>query len=174
MNVALKDEKLLTQLKEISTIVVEAFRAKRKVIICGNGGSMADAMHFAEECTGRFSKDRDPLPVISISDPTHMSCTANDYGFERIFERGVRAFGQKGDLLILLSTSGNSRNLSFAAEAASELGMMTVAFLAKDGGDLLPQCDYSLIFPGQTSDRIQELHMCCLHALVETIEGELF
>jgi D-sedoheptulose 7-phosphate isomerase len=141
-----------------------------RVLIAGNGGSMADAMHFAEELTGRFRKDRKPLAAIALTDPTHMSCVANDYGFNHVFSRLVEAYARPGDWVILLSTSGNSENLVLAANAGKAAGAQVAGFLGRDGGKLLPLCDMPIFAPGKTSDRIQEIHMLCLHILVEAIE----
>lgn len=167
------DASLMAKLDTVADWLTAAFQSGNKAIACGNGGSLADAMHFAEEWTGRFRRDRDPFPAIALADPTHLTCTANDFGYDHVFERGVRAYGKEGDLLILLSTSGNSRNLIVAAEAARRKGVKTAAFLGKGGGPLAPICDIALVFPGETSDRIQELHMLSLHALIETVEARL-
>lgn len=152
----------------------DTLKSNRKILICGNGGSMADAMHFAEELTGRFRLERPALAAIACSDPTHLTCTANDYGFEHIFSRWVEAIGQPGDLLIVLSTSGNSLNIAQAVAAAKSRGLNTAALLGRGGGTLKGAASIEIIVPGETSDRIQELHMLILHALVEAIEGELF
>lgn len=167
------DHETLATLDTIATQLYTAFNRGNKAIACGNGGSMADAMHFAEEWTGRFRNDRAPYPALALSDPTHMSCVGNDYGFDHIFERGVRAFGKPGDLLFLLSTSGNSNNLVLAAQAAKDLGVTTVGFLGRGGGRLAPLCDHVVMAPGETSDRIQELHMLALHVLIEVVEHKL-
>ena len=156
------------------TLLAERFAAGRKVLICGNGGSACDAMHFAEELTGRFRNDRPALPGIACTDPGHITCTANDYGFEHVFSRWVEALGQKGDVLILLSTSGNSPNILKAAEVGKARGLTTIALLGKDGGKLRGRCDHELVVPGDGSDRIQELHMLILHTLVEGVERTLF
>lgn len=140
---------------------------------CGNGGSLADAIHFAEEFTGRFRKDRGPLPVMALADASHITCTGNDYGFEHIFERPVRAFGKPGDVLVMLSTSGRSKNLILAAEAANDLEVSTVGLLGRGGGELAPLCCVAALFPGETADRIQELQMLALHALIESVEETL-
>lgn len=134
---------------------------------------MADAMHFAEECTGRFRANRPPLAVIALADPAHLSCVANDYGFDQVFARLVQAYGRAGDVLILLSTSGNSPNLMAAAQAAQSINVRVTALLGKGGGDLRGQVDRAIVFPGSQSDRIQELHMIALHALVESLEARL-
>jgi len=156
------------------TLLAQRFAAGNKALICGNGGSACDAMHFAEELTGRFRNDRPPLPAIACTDVGHITCTANDYGFDHIFSRWVQALGRRGDILILLSTSGNSPNLIRAAESATAQGVQTLGLLGKGGGKLRPLCDQSITVPGDTSDRIQELHMMILHTLVEGVEHAMF
>ena len=131
-------------------------------------------MHFAEELTGRFRNDRPPLPAISCSDVGHITCTANDFGFEAVFSRWVEALGLRGDVLILLSTSGNSPNILNAAQSAKERAVTNVSLLGQDGGKLRGICDHEIVVPGATSDRIQELPMLILHTLVECVEGSLF
>lgn len=155
-------------------LLADCFIEEGKVLICGNGGSMCDAMHFAEELTGRFRKNRPALPAISLSDASHISCVANDFGFEEIFARGVEAYGRKGDVFIGLSTSGNSANIIRACQVAKTKGLSTILLLGKDGGELKGQADLELIINGKTSDRIQEIHMFILHVLVEGIERLLF
>ena len=148
----------------------QAFRADGKVMVCGNGGSLCDAAHFAEELTGRFRADRAPLPAIAIADAGHITCTANDYGFDQVFSRAVTALGRSGDVLVVLSTSGNSENVIRAARAGRERGMWVCGLLGKGGGRVLAECDLGIVFPGETSDRIQELHMLALHSVVEGVE----
>lgn len=155
-------------------LIAERFGAGGKVMVCGNGGSACDAMHFAEELTGRFRNDRPPLPAIACTDIGHITCTANDYGFEQVYSRWVRALGRRGDVLIVLSTSGNSPNMLRAAEAGREQGMRVLGLLGKGGGALRGKCDEALVVPGETSDRVQELHMLILHAVVEGVEGAMF
>jgi len=167
------DQGALQKLDLVADWLTEALRSGHKALACGNGGSMADAMHFAEEWTGKFRAERDPYPVLALSDPTHMSCTANDFGFDEVFARGVRAFGGPGDLLFVLSTSGNSTNLVRAVEAAKDKGVRTIGFLGKGGGKLAGMCDLVVMAPGSTSDRIQELHMLALHTLIEVVEQRL-
>lgn len=151
----------------------QSLRAGGKIIACGNGGSLADAVHFAEELTGRFRADRPPIAALALADAGHITCTANDYGFERIFERGVEALGRPGDVLVALSTSGNSPNIRRALAAAKARRMRTITLLGKGGGALRGEADIELIAPGETADRIQELHMLVLHTIVEGIEKEL-
>lgn len=149
-------------------------RAGGTILACGNGGSCADAVHFCEELTGRFRGDRPPIGAVACADPGHLTCTANDYGFDQVFARWVRGLGRRGDALVLLSTSGNSANILRAAEAADELGLVTVALLGKDGGLLRGRCTHEIVVPGATADRIQELHMIALHTFVEIIERGAF
>ncbi len=159
---------------EFSRIIADVFTNNGKVLICGNGGSAADAMHFAEEFTGRFRKDRRPLPVMALADPAYITCVANDYGFNEIFARGVQAWGKPGDLLIGLSTSGNSENVIKAVQEAIKLKMRTVTLLGKDGGKLKDMADLQILIPGETTDRIQEIHLLLLHIVIEQVERFLF
>lgn len=174
LNALAQNRAALEHIDRLAALLAERFAAGRKVMICGNGGSACDAMHFAEELTGRFRKDRPALPALACTDPGHITCTANDYGFEHIFSRWVEALGQKGDVLILLSTSGNSANILKAAEVGRARGLTTVSLLGMDGGKLKARCDHELIVPGTGSDRIQELHMLILHTLVEGVERIMF
>ena len=159
---------------KISEELAAAYRDGNKSLIAGNGGSNCDAMHFAEEFTGRFRKERKALPAISISDPSHITCVANDYGFEYIFSKGVEAYGQEGDMFIGISTSGNSSNVIKAVEQAKKQKLVTVGLLGKDGGKLKGMCDYEFIIPGKTSDRVQEIHMMILHIIIEGVERIMF
>lgn len=154
--------------------IVSVFENGHKIIICGNGGSACDAMHFAEEFTGRFRKNRRALPVISLSDSSHITCVGNDYGFEYVFSRGVEAYGQSGDLFIGLSTSGRSKNIVNAFTQAQQQDLTTCMLLGGDGGMLAGQADFEWIIPASTSDRVQELHMLILHCLIETVERIMF
>ncbi len=154
--------------------IVGVFENGHKIIICGNGGSACDAMHFAEEFTGRFRKNRRALPVISLSDSSHITCVGNDYGFEYVFSRGVEAYGQSGDLFIGLSTSGRSKNIVNAFTQAQQQHLSTCMLLGGDGGMLAGQADFEWIIPASTSDRVQELHMLILHSLIETVERIMF
>lgn len=158
----------------IAESISESYLKRGKVIIFGNGGSMCDAMHFAEELTGRFRKDRAALPAIAISDPSHITCVGNDYGFDEIFARAVSAYARPEDFVIGISTSGNSPNVIRGIETAQLIGSKTFALLGQSGGSLKDRCDYQIIVPGETSDRIQEIHMIILHILVQSIEHNLF
>ncbi|CAN5653718.1 D-sedoheptulose 7-phosphate isomerase [soil metagenome] len=160
-------------LVDLAERLARTFEAGGKVLVAGNGGSLADAMHFAEEWTGRFRNDRRPFPAMVMNDPTHLTCVGNDYGFDHVFSRMVEAFARPEDVVFLLSTSGNSRNLVCAAEAARKIGTHVVGFLGRGGGELLPLCDTVVMAPGTTSDRIQEIHMLSLHILIEAVEARL-
>jgi len=158
-----------------AAIIAEAIQDGRKIISCGNGGSMTDAMHFAEELSGVFREKRPALPAISISDPSHISCTANDYSFDEIFSRYVEGVGQQGDVLLAISTSGNSMNIIKAAEAAMGKGMKVIGLTGKTGGLLAGMVDQEIRVKGRKhSDRIQEIHIKILHILVLLIEQEVF
>jgi D-sedoheptulose 7-phosphate isomerase len=145
-----------------------------RILSCGNGGSMCDAMHFAQELSGHFRGKRRALAAQAISDVSHLTCAANDEGFDSVFARGVEAWGKAGDALVALSTSGNSRNVIEAVRTARAIGMTTVGLLGRDGGQLRSLCDVAIVVPGSTSDRIQEVHIKIVHLLIEQIEHRLF
>lgn len=170
----ISDEEKRGETERVAKALAEVFSKGDKVLICGNGGSNCDAQHFAEEFTGRFRKERRPLPALAISDSSHITCVGNDYGFDYIFSKGVEAFGKPGDMFIGISTSGNSANVIKAVESAKKIGMKTVLLLGKDGGKLRGMCDYEFIVPGETSDRIQEIHMAILHIVIEGVERIMF
>lgn len=157
----------------VAAAIATNARSGGKVLAIGNGGSCADAVHFCEELTGRYRKDRPPIAAIACSDAGHITCTGNDYGFEQIFARWVQALAGPTDTLIALSTSGNSRNIALAVEAARARGARVVLLLGKGGGQLAHAGDEAWIVPGDTADRIQELHMLILHSLVGAIEHAL-
>lgn len=168
------DEKNLYHIELAGKLMGEAIMGGHKIISCGNGGSMCDAMHFAEELSGRFRDDRRAVAAISISDPSHITCSANDYGFESIFSRYVEAIGQKGDVLLAISTSGRSGNVIKAAEIAREKGMKVVALTGKTGGELAGIADIEIRVDHKGySDRIQEIHIKVIHILIEIIEKHL-
>jgi D-sedoheptulose 7-phosphate isomerase len=155
-------------------VMVAALKNGNKLISCGNGGSMSDAMHFAEELSGRFRNERKALPALSISDPTHISCVANDYGYEYIFSRYIEALGCEGDVLLGISTSGNSKNVINAVEAAKNKGMKTVVLTGKTGGSLASIADIEIRAPhSEFADRAQEIHIKVIHALIDGIEKAL-
>lgn len=170
----IKEEEKRKETEKVAKVLAEVFNNGNKVLICGNGGSNCDALHFAEEFTGRFRGDRRALPAIAISESSHITCVGNDYGFDYVFSRGVEAYGKSGDIFIGISTSGNSGNVIKAVEAAKKIGMKTCVLLGKDGGKLKGMCDYEFIIPGKTSDRVQEIHMMILHIIIEGVERIMF
>jgi D-sedoheptulose 7-phosphate isomerase len=153
-------------------IMVSSLQSNGKIISCGNGGSMCDAMHFAEELTGRYRNDRPSIAAIAISDPSHISCVANDYGFEYIFSRYIESIGKKGDVLLAISTSGNSKNVVNAIRAAREKEMLVIGLTGKTGGDMATLCDVEIRAPhSEYADRAQEIHIKVIHALIDHIEN---
>jgi len=171
----LQNPKSLQFIEAVSSAIVNCLRNGGKLLIAGNGGSLCDAMHFAEELTGIYRLPRKALAAIALADPGHLSCMANDMGYETVFARSLEALGKPGDLFILLTTSGNSANLIRAIPIAQASGLQTIAFLGKTGGQLKGICDFEWIVEGFTySDRIQEVHMAAIHIIVEMVERELF
>ncbi len=168
------DDPVNTQkVQTLAGVCADSVRLGGKIMAVGNGGSCADAVHFCEELTGRYRADRDPIPAIACSDAGHITCVGNDYGFDQIFSRWVTGLGKRGDVLIVLSTSGNSANIVNAVAAGQGREMHVAALLGKGGGALGGAADTEWIVPGETSDRIQELHMLILHMLVGAIERNL-
>lgn len=156
-------------------LFVECFKARGHVYSCGNGGSMCDAMHFAEELSGRYRENRPALGAIAMSDPTHMTCVGNDYGFDYVFSRFVEAQGRPGDVLVGISTSGKSGNVIKAVEAAKKIGMKVVVLTGKKDSALGKLADVDICTPaGRYADRVQELHIKVIHTLIELIEHEMF
>ena len=171
----LEDPSCLEGVQRFAEAARETLDRDGLLMSCGNGGSMCDAMHFAEEWTGRFRSDRRPLPALAFSDPSHLTCIANDFGFDEVFARLVAAYGKEGDLLVAISTSGNSPNILKALDIARERGIRTVGLLGKDGGLALDRVDIPIVVPhATTSDRIQEVHIKVLHIAIETVERGLF
>lgn len=171
----MKDPAVLSFIERAACLIADCFRSGKKLLICGNGGSLCDAMHFAEELSGIYREKRPALPAMALADPGMMSCVGNDLGYEWIFARGVEAYGQEGDVLVLLTTSGNSSNLFPAVKMAQEKRMKIIAFLGKTGGKLKGQADLEWIVSGfRWSDRIQEAHMTAIHIIIEQIEKLLF
>lgn len=165
------DEKQMANVEAAGRIMVEAISKGGKILSCGNGGSMCDAMHFAEELTGRFRSDRKALPAIAIAEVSHMSCVGNDYGYDFVFSRYLEALGNKEDVLLAISTSGNSANVIKAAEVARQKGMKVVGLTGKDGGKLAALCDVEVRVPWNSyADRIQEIHIKVIHTLIQYIE----
>ncbi len=174
LNQFLADETNFVKLEQAGQLMVNSLKAGGKIISCGNGGSMCDAMHFAEELSGRYRNDRPALAAVSISDPSHISCVANDYGYEYIFSRYVEAVGKSGDVLLAISTSGNSKNILKAIESAKAKGIKVIGLTGKDGGQMASQCDVEILTPqSEYADRAQEIHIKCIHALIDFIETKL-
>lgn len=168
------DQKNIDAIEKAGKQLSDAFKNGNKVISCGNGGSMCDAMHFAEELSGRFRENRKALPAISISDPSHISCVGNDYGFDQVFSRFIEAMGTKGDVLLAISTSGNSVNVINAINAAKQKGMHVIALTGKDGGKIASLCDIEIRTPqSKYADRVQEIHIKVIHTLIQLVESSL-
>ena len=166
-----------TSYKKINLAIdhlVKCFQSGGKVLSCGNGGSMCDAIHFAEELSGRYRKDRRPLPALAVSDPGYISCVANDYGYDEVFSRYVEGVSKEGDILLAISTSGTSTNVINAIKTAREKKVLTLALLGKDGGLIKEIADLAIVVPSQSTDRIQEIHIKIIHTLIEGIERSLF
>lgn len=167
----LADDNNFATLESAGKLMVAALQNGKKIISCGNGGSMCDAMHFAEELTGRYRGDRKALAAISISDASHISCVGNDYGYDFIFSRYLEAVGNEGDVLLGISTSGNSKNVLNAIEVAKKRGLKVVGLTGKDGGKMNGLCDVEIRAPhSQYADRAQEIHIKCIHSLIDYIE----
>lgn len=174
LNNFLNSESSLQSIGKAAEMLSTAIRSGNKIISCGNGGSHCDAMHFAEELSGRFRNDRKALPAMSISDPSHITCVGNDYGFEYIFSRYVEALGNQGDVLLAISTSGNSANVLHSVKAAKEKGLSVVALTGNNGGKLAALADVNIEVPHSGfADRIQEVHIKIIHILILLIEKEV-
>ncbi len=168
------DDSNFEKMVQAGELMVEALKKGGKILSCGNGGSMSDAMHFAEELTGRFRDNRQGMPAIAISDPTHITCVGNDFGFDYIFSRYVEAVGNSVDVLLAISTSGNSANVLNAVNSAQKKGMKVVALTGKSGGELANVADVEIRAPHSGySDRIQEIHIKAIHILIQYIESKM-
>lgn len=171
LNAFIADEKNIAAIEQAARLLADSFKQQGKVLACGNGGSHCDAMHFAEELTGRYRENRPAYPAIAISDPSHLSCVSNDYGYEYVFSRYIEGLGQAGDVLFGISTSGNSGNIIKAVEAAKAKGMQVIILSGKDGGQLAGQADVEIRVPHfGFADRIQEIHIKVIHILIQLIE----
>ena len=171
LNQFLADEANLDAIDRAAQLISDRFKAGGKVLSCGNGGSHCDAMHFAEELTGRFRENRPGYPAIAISDPSHLSCVGNDFGYEYVFSRYVEAVGRAGDVLLGISTSGNSGNIIRAVEAARANGMQVILLSGKDGGKMAGMADVEIRVPHfGFADRIQEIHIKVIHIMILLIE----
>lgn len=171
----IKDEEFIEKISDAAAIITSSIKNGGKIISCGNGGSMSDAMHFAEEMTGRFRDERPSLPAIAISDSSHLTCAANDYGFKAIFSRFIESVGMEKDVLLAISTSGNSENIIEAALAARKRSMQVIALTGKNGGKLASIADIEIRVPHfGYSDRIQEVHIKIIHILIELVEKDFY
>ncbi|MDB1124592.1 D-sedoheptulose 7-phosphate isomerase [Vibrio algarum] len=174
LNKFLSDDHNIQQIEAAAKLIADSFKLGGKVLSCGNGGSHCDAMHFAEELTGRYREDRPGYAGIAISDPSHLSCVSNDFGYDFVFSRYVEAVGSSGDVLWGLSTSGNSSNILKAIEAAKKKGMKTIALTGKDGGMMAGCADIEIRVPHfGYADRIQEIHIKIIHIVIQLIEKEM-
>ena len=170
----INDENNIKSTQEAALLLAKSFQQGGKVLSCGNGGSHCDAMHFAEELTGRYRENRPAYPAIAISDPSHLSCVSNDFGYDYVFSRYVEGVGQKGDVLFGLSTSGNSKNIINAIHAAKAKGMKVIALTGKDGGKMAGLADIEIRVPHfGYADRIQEIHIKVIHILMMLVEFEM-
>ncbi|MFH7587952.1 D-sedoheptulose 7-phosphate isomerase [Oceanimonas smirnovii] len=174
LNRFLADDANIAAIEQAAKLLADSFKAGGKVLSCGNGGSHCDAMHFAEELTGRYRENRPGYPAIAISDPSHISCVSNDFGFEFVFSRYLEAVGRQGDVLLGLSTSGNSANILRAIEVARANGIKTIALTGKDGGKMAGLADVEIRVPHfGYADRIQEVHIKIIHILIQLVEKEM-
>lgn len=174
LDALISNEKTIEAVVAAAGLMADAVEGDGKVMSCGNGGSLCDAMHFAEEMTGRYRSNRRPYAALAISDASHMACVGNDYGYKEVFSRYVEAHGRKGDVLLAITTSGTSRNIVKAAEVARRKGVKVVALTGRDETPITELADVSIVTPaGRWADRVQELHIKCIHILIELIERRL-
>ncbi|NGX29765.1 MAG: Phosphoheptose isomerase [Candidatus Anoxychlamydiales bacterium] len=171
----LKQDKSISFIENAAKMIADAFKNEKKIVIAGNGGSLCDAIHFAEEFTGYFRKKRKALPAIALADPGLLSCVSNDEGFEFVFSRAAEAYLNEDDIFVSLTTSGNSKNLLNAIKVATEKKAKTITFLGKTGGFTKDLSDLEILVEGfSTSDRIQEAHMAMIHIIIEMVEKIMF
>ena len=169
------DEAFIKRIEEVSFGIAGAFKNENRLYLCGNGGSAADAQHLAAEFTGRFYSDREPLPAEALHvNTSFLTAVANDYSYDQIYERAIKAYGRKGDVLIGISTSGNSKNIILAQEEAKRRGMTVISFTGETGGKMKDSCDYLLNIPSTDTPRIQESHIMVGHIICQLVEEELF
>jgi D-sedoheptulose 7-phosphate isomerase len=174
-NKILADEKFIKQIADVAAILADAFRKGNRLYLCGNGGSAADAQHLAAEFTGRFYSDREPLPAEALHvNTSFLTAVANDYSYDQIYERAIKAHGRKGDMLIGISTSGNSKNIILAQEEAKKRGMIVISLTGETGGKMKDSCDYLFNVPSKDTPRIQESHILIGHIICQLVEEELF
>jgi len=174
LNNFLNDDASLSKIEAVAKLMADSINSGGKIITCGNGGSICDAMHFAEELTGKYRNERRPLPAVCVSDISHITCVANDYGFDQVFSRFVEGLGKPEDILLVISTSGNSKNIINAVKSAHRIGMQVIALTGKDGGELADIADVEIRVPHiGYSDRIQEIHIKIIHILILLIEQKV-
>ena len=170
-----KDQYQVVLIEDITNTILNALKSNNKLLLCGNGGSAADAQHIAAELSGRFEIDRKPLNAEALHvNSSFLTAVANDYGYEEVYSRMVEAIGKNGDILLALSTSGNSKNVIRAIEKANSLGLITIGFSGKDGGAMQNLCKYNLIIPSDNTARIQEAHILVGHIICKLIEQKMF
>lgn len=176
LNSLIENKQTIQAIHQASSLMVSSLRTGGRIYACGNGGSMCDAMHFAEELSGKFRKERPALPAMAISDSAHLSCTANDFGYQSVFSRFVEGFGTKGDVLLAISTSGKSENIINAVRSARKYGLHSIALTGRNDALLGELTDIHISTPTSSpySDRVQELHIKCIHIMIEMCERELF
>ena len=171
----LKNETLIKQIVEIADLIIKAFKTEKKLLFCGNGGSAADAQHLAAEFSGRYYLNRAPLHAEALhTDTSFMTAVANDFSFDQVYSRLIKGIGKDGDILIGMSTSGNSKNVTKALEQAKKQGLITIGFTGKKGGEMNNHCDLIINIPSNDTPRIQECHLMLGHAICELVEKELF
>jgi D-sedoheptulose 7-phosphate isomerase len=169
------DEAFIKRIEEVAFGIAGAFKNENRLYLCGNGGSAADAQHLAAEFTGRFYSDREPLPAEALHvNTSFLTAIANDYSYDQVYERAIKAFGRKGDVLIGISTSGNSKNVILAQEEAKRRGMTVISFTGESGGKMKDSCDYLFNVPSKDTPRIQESHILIGHIICQLVEEELF
>ncbi len=174
LNKFLSDTQQLQQIELAGKLMVQSIKAGGKILSCGNGGSMCDAMHFAEELTGRYRDNRPAIGAIAISDVSHMACVGNDYGYDYVFSRYLEGVGRAGDVLLAISTSGNSKNIINAIHVAKQKNIAVVGLTGKDGGAMASLCDVEIRAPfSKYADRAQEIHIKVIHALIDYIENHI-
>ncbi len=174
LNIFLSEEDNFKAIELAGNLMIACLKGGHKIISCGNGGSMCDAMHFAEELSGKFRNERKALAAIAISDASHITCVANDYGYEYVFSRFIEGLGSAGDILLAISTSGSSINIINAINAAKQKGIKVIGLTGKDGGQMAELCDVEIRAPKSLfSDRAQEIHIKVIHSLIDFVERHL-
>ena len=170
----LVDPNFLADLESFSSYLIDAYRSDRNLFACGNGGSHCDALHMCEEFTGRYRKDRPPLGALALGEASHLTCVSNDYGFDQVFSRQLEGLAKPGDILVAITTSGNSQNVLEAVQVAKNKGLKTIALTGKSGGKIKEMVDLALVVPSEVTDRIQEMHIKIIHTVIQSVERELF